>query len=144
MKRCLGILLTLALVIGLMPGMSRTACAIAVDDIYKIGDTISFGTNQVWCVVTAGGSTTISGDVTIIYEGYDNRNGKYSFKFAEENGGQQYVYLYTTDKGAPYGLKVSGGDGTQKNPFTFAVDVAVPVTGVTLSPHTAQRFMWVK
>ena len=52
MKRCLGILLTLALVIGLMPGMGMTAYAIAVNDIYKIGDTISFGTNEVWCKVS--------------------------------------------------------------------------------------------
>ena len=137
-KRYLGVLLTLAMVIGLLPGMSMTAQAIAVNDIYKIGDTISFGTNEVWCRVSYDGSTLVSGDYTLIYEGYDNRNGKYNFKFGDENWGYS-VWIYTVNKGAPYGIKVTGGDGTLNNPFALAVVIAVPVTGVTLSPDTAQR-----
>lgn len=125
LKSILSVLLSLALMIGLLPGMSLTAkaegTAIKVGDIYKFGDTVVFnGSKQV------GDSDSFDGTYTLGYGGTMGDPGDpvvHRIVFTESATSDKYLFLPdpNNDSTEPYGIKAASGSGTRDDPFIFEV-----------------------
>ena len=151
-KRFLGILLSLALVLGLMPGMSLTAYAasksMAVSTVFTKGDTIQCGDDEVYFYALAGTDTAVKCKMTgnpIINAAkywYTNFQVGLTQQYTIVSSGQQGYSFYLrnyepeTDQSDLNAFKVVGGTGTSDNPFTL--QAIVIVASVTLNPSTAQ------
>ena len=113
------ILMTLALLITAATGAWAD---IAVGDVFKTGSTIDFGTTSVRYKSVSGNSDNfsvgIAGKVTLCYEEYSN--GKHTFYFPLDQI-TVYMHIVSDNSAEPWGIEVSGGEGTQDNPFTFEV-----------------------
>ena len=113
------ILMTLVL---LMTVASGAWADIAVGNVFKTGSTIDFGTSSVRYKQFSGSSDNssmgISGMVTLTYEEYSN--GKHKFCFPVGSGAQ-FMYIVSDNNAEPWGIRVSGGEGTMGNPYSFEV-----------------------
>ena len=113
------ILMTLVL---LMTVASGAWADIAVGNVFKTGSTIDFGTSSVRYKQFSGSSDNssmgISGMVTLTYEEYSN--GKHKFCFPTGSGAQ-FMYIVSDNNAEPWGIRVSGGEGTMGNPYSFEV-----------------------
>lgn len=114
-KRVLGILLSLALVIGMVPSMGMTVHAKdnLVGTVITIGDTLEFDNDYIKATpdITqcADGSYKL---VSIEYSDYHN-GWKFSFE-------PHASCLIRCDKSkAPDGFEIFEGDGTKNNPYNF-------------------------
>ena len=113
------ILMTLALLITAATGAWAD---IAVGNVFKTGSTIDFGTSSVRYKQFSGSSDNssmgISGMVTLTYEEYSD--GKHKFRFPTGSGAQ-FMYIVSDNNAEPWGIRVSGGEGTMGNPYSFEV-----------------------
>ena len=111
--------MTLALLITAVGGAWAD---IAVGNVFKTGSTIDFGTSSVRYKQFSGSSDNssmgISGMVTLTYEEYSN--GKHKFCFPMGSGAQ-FMYIVSDNNAEPWGIRVSGGEGTMGNPYSFEV-----------------------
>ena len=111
--------MTLAL---LLTAVGGAWADIAVGNVFKTGSTIDFGTSSVRYKQFSGSSDNssmgISGMVTLTYEEYSN--GKHKFRFPIGSSAQ-YMYIVSDNNAEPWGIRVSGGEGTMGNPYSFEV-----------------------
>ena len=111
------ILMTLAL---LMTVASGAWADIAQGDVFMFGSYIDFGTS-VWCKTFSGGTdndaVVKSTKLPLTYGGYEN--GKHKLVFNSVNG-SSFLYIVDTNSSKPWGIKVTGGEGTSGSPFTFS------------------------
>ena len=109
--------MTLALLITAATGAWAD---IAQGDVFMFGSYIDFGTS-VKCKLYSGGTdnTTVakSTKLPLTYGGYEN--GKHKLVFNSANA-TSYLYIVDTNSAKPWGIKVTGGEGTSGNPFTFS------------------------
>ena len=93
---------------------------IAQGDVFMFGSYIDFG-NGVWCKTFSGGTSNDavvkSTKLPLTYGGYEN--GKHKLVFNSANA-TSYLYIYDANSAKPWGIKVTGGEGTSGNPFTFS------------------------
>lgn len=93
---------------------------IAQDDVFMFGSYIDFG-NGVWCKIFSGGTSNDavvkSTKLPLTYGGYEN--GKHKLVFNSANA-TSYLYIKDANSAKPWGIKVTGGEGTSGNPFTFS------------------------
>ena len=110
-------ILTLAL---LMTAASGAWADIAQGDVFMFGSYIDFGTS-VWCKTFSGGTSNDavvkSTKLPLTYGGYEN--GKHKLVFNSVNG-SSFLYIVDTNSSKPWGIKVTGGEGTSGSPFTFS------------------------
>ena len=111
--------MTLAL---LLTAVTGAWADIAVGDVFKTGSTIDFGTTSVRYKSVSGNSDNsslgIAGKVTLCYEGYSNGKHTFYFPLDQITG---YMHIVSDNSAEPWGIEVSGGEGTMGNPFTFEV-----------------------
>ena len=111
------ILMTLVALLALATGAWAD---IAQGDVFMFGSYIDFGTS-VKCKLYSGGTdnTTVakSTKLPLTYGGYEN--GKHQLVFNSANA-TSYLYIVDTNSAKPWGIKVTGGDGSSDNPFTFS------------------------
>ena len=130
LKRFFCVLLSLALMMGLSPGMSFTAhaddiqSAVKVGDIYLFGETIVF--NGSTLVADVGGLDSFNGTYTLGYGGYIGDPGDtvdHTIVFPISDIEDKYLYLRDPDNDSskPDGIKVASGSGTSSDPFVFEV-----------------------
>jgi len=167
MKQLFGIILSLVLALGLMPGMSMTAKAaeytsLSVGDVIKVGDSFTPSDNIIE-VATGGGNANMLiadyGDYPLtlvranVVEVTDVEGGTTSTVTESETGGY-YVFRYRGNRYVTNTEWVVSGktDGlvldsigtyqyyTRTDPlYTFSVhETTVAVTGVSLDKTTAQ------
>ena len=60
----------------------------------------------------------ISGMVTLTYEEYSNGEHKFCFPMGSS---AQFMYIVSDNNAEPWGIRVSGGEGTMGNPYSFEV-----------------------
>ena len=112
----------LSLLVLLMTVASGAWADIAVGNVFKTGSTIDFGTSSVRYKQFSGSSDNssmgISGMVTLTYEEYSD--GKHKFRFPTGSGAQ-FMYIVSDNNAEPWGIRVSGGEGTMGNPYSFEV-----------------------
>ena len=117
MKTISRYLMTLALLITAVTGAWAD---IAQGDVFMFGSYIDFG-NGVWCKTFSGGTSNDavvkSTKLPLTYGGYEN--GKHKLVFNSANA-TSYLYIYDANSAKPWGIKVTGGEGTSGNPFTFS------------------------
>ena len=124
-------ILTLAL---LLTAASGAWADIAIGDVYKFGSQIDFGSTSVWRLTVSGvsgdGKGTISGSFTLGYGGYNN--GKHQLNFPTGTG-CMFLYIADDNSAEPWGIQVSGGDGSYENPYTFSAIYEAPLIYHSLS-----------
>ena len=93
---------------------------IAQGDVFMFGSYIDFGTS-VKCKLSSGGTDDYtvakSTKLPLTYGGYENGKHQLVFKSADATS---YLYIVDTNSAKPWGIKVTGGDGSSDNPFTFS------------------------
>ncbi len=111
--------MTLAL---LLTAVTGAWADIAVGDVFKTGSTIDFGTTSVRYKSVSGNSDNstlgATGKQTLTYQQYTN--GKHWFNISMGSGSQS-IYIVSDNTAEPWGIKVSGGEGTMGNPYYFEV-----------------------
>ena len=124
-------ILTLAL---LLTAASGAWADIAIGDVYKFGSQIDFGSTSVWRLTVSGvsgdGKGTISGAFTLGYGGYNN--GEHQLNFPTGTG-SMFLYIADDNSAEPWGIQVSGGDGSYENPYTFSAIYEAPLIYHSLS-----------
>ena len=112
----------LSLLVLLMTAASGAWADIAVGNVFKTGSTIDFGTSSVRYKQFSGSSDNssmgISGMVTLTYEEYSNGEHKFCFPMGSS---VQFMYIVSDNNAEPWGIRVSGGEGTMGNPYSFEV-----------------------
>ena len=107
---------------------------IAIGDVYKFGSQIDFGSTSVWRLTVSGvsgdGKGTISGSFTLGYGGYNNGNHQLNFPTGT---GSMFLYIADDNSAEPWGIQVSGGDGSYENPYTFSAIYEAPLIYHSLS-----------
>ncbi len=107
---------------------------IAIGDVYKFGSQIDFGSTSVWRLTVSGvsgdGKGTISGSFTLGYGGYNN--GEHQLNFPTGTG-CMFLYIADDNSAEPWGIQVSGGDGSYENPYTFSAIYEAPLIYHSLS-----------
>ena len=123
--------MTLAL---LLTAASGAWADISIGDVYKFGSQIDFGSTSVWRLTVSGvsgdGKGTISGSFTLGYGGYNN--GKHQLNFPTGTG-SMFLYIADDNSAEPWGIQVSGGDGSYENPYTFSAIYEAPLIYHSLS-----------
>ena len=123
--------MTLAL---LLTAASGAWADIAIGDVYKFGSQIDFGSTSVWRLTVSGvsgdGKGTISGSFTLGYGGYNNGNHQLNFPTGT---GSMFLYIADDNSAEPWGIQVSGGDGSYENPYTFSAIYEAPLIYHSLS-----------
>ncbi len=159
-KRLLGILLSLALILGLVPGMSLTAYAaeeftsLQQGDVLHPGDAINSNTTYdpgtgIWLNTNQNPWTLVRGDITGPRSITVSDTGAYYF--LKSSNGSFYTGAIEVPPDAhfdggywPVGANSDGiyvtavNVGQYATAVTFAVHEGVAVTGVTLNPSTEQ------
>ena len=135
-RRLFGILLSLALAAGMMPALSMTAHAvdhvIQAGSTYEIDDTIYFGDDTpLWIQMDDKSGKELyqsfTGTATLTYYGYSSDIGQHAFTLVY-GGTPLILYISDTDSSEPWGIAVTGGDGSsEENAFTFKVLHEEPV-----------------
>lgn len=109
MKRILGILFCLALVLGLMPGMSRTALAATETYTKLMNDkTVVKFNNYNWYIIADNSTSATAGTVTLLAA--DTSFGKSVFNFTDSNDYssstvKRYLDSFTAEGGSFAGVK---------------------------------------
>ena len=123
--------MTLAL---LLTAASGAWADISIGDVYKFGSQIDFGSTSVWRLTVSGvsgdGKGTISGSFTLGYGGYNNGNHQLNFPTGT---GCMFLYIADDNSAEPWGIQVSGGDGSYENPYTFSAIYEAPLIYHSLS-----------
>ena len=123
--------MTLAL---LLTAASGAWADISIGDVYKFGSQIDFGSTSVWRLTVSGvsgdGKGTISGSFTLGYGGYNNGNHQLNFPTGT---GSMFLYIADDNSAEPWGIQVSGGDGSYENPYTFSAIYEAPLIYHSLS-----------
>ena len=111
----------LSLLVLLLTAATGARASIAVGDVFMIGSYVDFGSTVVKCKFISGNddpdSYGYAGIKLMTYVGYVN--GRHQFGFTKDDF-TSYFYIVSDNPVQPYGIKVSGGEGTQGNPFTFS------------------------
>ena len=111
----------LSLLVLLLTAATGAQASIAVGDVFMFGTNVNFGSPSVYCKFKSGSNDTdktgMSGNPLMTYGGYDGVKHKLVFTFTSATS---YLYIVSDNPVQPYGIKVSGGDGTQGNLFTFS------------------------
>ena len=94
--------------------------------LYRVGDTINFGT-ETRCLYddTDSERAVLSGMYKVSSCEYDEGYGQYHFSLT--GNGDASVWLTSENRGTPTGFTVTGGSGTQSDPYTFGLVFAKPV-----------------
>lgn len=112
----------LSLLVLLMTVASGAWADIAVGNVFKTGSTIDFGTTSVIYKTYSGSSDNstlgATGKQTLTYQQYTS--GKHWFKISTGSGNQS-IYIVSDNTAEPWGIRVSGGEGTMGNPYSFEV-----------------------
>ena len=112
----------LSLLVLLMTAASGAWADIAVGNVFKTGSTIDFGTTSVIYKTYSGSSDNstlgATGKQTLTYQQYTN--GKHWFNISTGSGAQS-IYIVSDNNAEPWGIRVSGGEGTMGNPYSFEV-----------------------
>ena len=125
---------TILTLVALLAVTTGAWADIAIGDVYKFGSQIDFGSTSVWRLTVSGvngdGKGTISGSFTLGYGGYNN--GEHQLNFPTGTG---FMFLYIADDNSaePWGIQVSGGDGSYGNPYTFSAIYEAPLIYHSLS-----------
>ena len=112
----------LSLLVLLMTVATGAWADIAVGNVFKTGSTIDFGTSSVRYKQFSGSSDNssmgISGMVTLTYEEYSDGKHKFCFPMGSS---VQFMYIVSDNNAEPWDIRVSGGEGTMGNPYSFEV-----------------------
>ena len=112
----------LSLLVLLMTAATGAWADIAVGNVFKTGSTIDFGTTSVIYKTYSGSSDNstlgATGKQTLTYQQYTN--GKHWFNISTGSGAQS-IYIVSDNTAEPWGIRVSGGEGTMGNPYSFEV-----------------------
>lgn len=112
----------LLLLVLLITAASGAWADIAVGNVFKTGSTIDFGTSSVRYKSVSGNSDNFTlgatGKQTLTYQQYTN--GKHWFNISTGSGDQS-IYIVSDNTAEPWGIRVSGGEGTMGNPYSFEV-----------------------
>lgn len=112
----------LSLLVLLMTVATGAWADIAVGNVFKTGSTIDFGTTSVIYKTYSGSSDNstlgATGKQTLTYQQYTN--GKHWFNISTGSGAQS-IYIVSDNTAEPWGIRVSGGEGTMGNPYSFEV-----------------------
>ena len=112
----------LSLLVLLMTAATGAWADIAVGNVFKTGSTIDFGTTSVRYKTYSGSSDNstlgATGKQTLTYQQYTN--GKHWFNISTGSGDQS-IYIVSDNNAEPWGIRVSGGEGTMGNPYSFEV-----------------------
>jgi hypothetical protein len=110
----------LSLLVLLIAAATGAWADIAQGDVFMFGSYIDFGTS-VRCKLYSGGTDNTvvakSTKLPLTYGGYEN--GKHQLVFNSANATSD-LYIYDANSAKPWGIKVTGGEGTSGNPFTFS------------------------
>lgn len=130
-KRLFGILLSFAMMLTMMPvlGLSQTAYAdvdvIHVGSTYQSGGEINFGPEEVW-IIAGNSPSRYTGSWNLDYIEY-NQDSQHHFTLSTED--QTFdLYLPDEDNRPPWGVAVTGGNGTSSKPFILKVLHEEPVS----------------
>ena len=111
----------LSLLVLLLTAATSARASIAVGDVFMFGTHVNFGNSRVYCKFKSGSNDTdktgMSGNPLMTYGGYDGVKHKLVFTFTSATS---YLYIVSDNPVQPYGIKVSGGDGTEGSLFTFS------------------------
>ena len=111
----------LSLLVLLLTAATGAQAGIKVGDVFMFGTNVNFGSSRVYCKFKSGSNDTdktgMSGNPLMTYGGYDGVKHKLVFTFTSATS---YLYIVSDNPVQPYGIKVSGGDGTKGNLFTFS------------------------
>ena len=139
-SKLLGLMLTLALVIGLLPVMSLTAYAsVNQTDVLKVGDTVHSGFPMEW--ISIEGKRFQCANATITSIAYNAESQKWVLSIEEAGQTQTAEFSPQTGKNL-IGIQYASTDG---NPVTSGAyvfnlvweDAHVSVTGITLDKTAA-------
>ena len=85
--------------------------------IYRIRDAVDFG-DGAYCVINQQGTVTKLSGIWYINKGYDSSgDGKCTFELL--GGTARFFYLPSGNTRPPVGFRITGGDGSESNPYTF-------------------------
>ena len=115
---CMALAMVFSLLVGITIMPITAYAETIVDTVVKMGDTIDFGGNYVLIndvenqinTITTYSLTRVTDNV--IYE-------KGQWEFRDDN--RNYIYISGNSQQIPTGFKVSGGTGTQEDPYTLAL-----------------------
>ena len=130
--RRLSIFLVIALLMTLAPTMALTASAkvaptIGGKSVWEFGDTIEFGSEEFYYFYNIANRSVNNthGDATLQYDRWSSINQQHlTYLFIHPT--QYYIYIQPEDYQAetpqlPAGLKLVGGNGTEEDPYEFAL-----------------------
>lgn len=145
--KALSLLLSLAMVLSLLPGMSLTAHAetipAEIGAVYKVYDVIP--KDYYYYDAHSDFSSKLSEDAQIFaLSTYDI--DVHSSVFARKWGGNTRYLLFrpadATIRGQCTALKITSGDGSQGNPFVFTPQYAVGFNANGGSPNPETQYAW--
>jgi hypothetical protein len=112
----------LTLLVLLLTAATGAWADIAVGNVFKTGSTIDFGTTSKRYIANSGSSDNFTlgatGKQTLTYQEYTN--GRHQFSISMGSGSQS-ISIVSDNTAEPWGIRVSGGEGTMGNPYSFEV-----------------------
>ena len=113
----------LSLLVLLLTAATGAQAGIKVGDVFMIGSYVDFGSSGVRLkqyISDQGQLVTFSfsGKLPMTYASYYEANKVHVFKFQNSNE-FTFIYIESDNPAKPLGIKVSGGTGTDTDPFTF-------------------------
>ena len=113
----------LSLLVLLLTAATGAQAGIKVGDVFMIGSYVDFGSSGVWLkqyISDQGQLRTVSfsGKLPMTYTTYDEGNKVHIFWF-QNSYEFTAIYIESDNPAKPLGIKVSGGTGTDTDPFTF-------------------------
>ena len=113
----------LSLLVLLLTAATGAQAGIKVGDVFMNRSYVDFGSSGVWLkqyISDKGQLVTVSfsGKLPMTYATYDEGNKVHVFWFQNSNEFTA-IYIESDNPAKPLGIKVSGGTGTDTDPFTF-------------------------
>ena len=107
----------------LLTAATGAQAGIKVGDVFMNRSYVDFGSSGVWLkqyISDKGQLVTVSfsGKLPMTYATYDEGNKVHVFWFQNSNEFTA-IYIESDNPAKPLGIKVSGGTGTDTDPFTF-------------------------
>lgn len=107
----------LSLLVLLLTAATGAQAGIKVGDVFMNRSYVDFGSSGVWLSDQVR-TVSFSGKLPMTYTTYDEGNKVHVFRFQNSNE-FTWIYIESDNPAKPLGIKVSGGTGTDTDPFTF-------------------------
>lgn len=112
----------------LAPALTASAAsvttAIAPGVVYRSGDYIDFGSGAYVDLGEYSVVYELSGTRKVTYNGFHSEEGDNFYQFNIEDLVAFSIQIASKNLGTPEGFRVTGGDGTEDNPYTLAIVMA--------------------